>query len=315
MSDNRPDPPTCPICGHRSHVSWLLDKDGWRLFRCRPCDHIFVFPQPSPDELRQIYSFESGYHVELARRPDQGQGSEQHFLETLAQIRRHVTGGTLLDVGCAAGQFMLLAKAAGFAARGVELNPGTAAIARGKGFDVAVGPVEDVPFEPTSFDVVHMGDVIEHVRDPAALLRRVRGLLKTDGLVAVVTPIHDAFFPRTTLMLHQTLGIPWSHPTPPHHLHQFSTRSLASLLAQTGFGVCHQRYTPYSLLSAIRDTGVVREAKRRVREGRPLPIGAQAIRCLTVGLLYGLAWAVDHSQPIRRADVVLTATARLRRPQ
>ncbi|MDJ0849930.1 MAG: hypothetical protein QNK04_16295 [Myxococcota bacterium] len=33
------------------------------------------------------------------------------------------------------------------------------------------------------------------------------------------------------------LQIPWSHATPPHHLHQFSTRSLERLVERGGFEI------------------------------------------------------------------------------
>ena len=315
MADDRDSSPSCPVCGHAQDVSWLLEKDGWRLFRCRACDHIFVSPQPTPAELKRIYSFESGYHVGQKGCLEQGPGADPRLVDTLAHIRQYVAAGSLLDVGCATGRFMALARAAGFAVRGVELNPDTAAIAHRRGLDVVVGAIEDVNLDPRSFDVVYMGDVIEHVRDPAALLRRVHGLLRPDGLVALVTPVHDAFFPRTTFMLFRALGVPWSHPTPPHHLHQFSTLSLTALLGQTGFDICDRQYGPCSLSYEIHGTGVLSVARRLVRERRLIAAGAQAVLCLGVGLLYGLVWVADRCRPYKPTDFELLATARVRRDE
>ena len=46
----------------------------------------------------------------------------------------------------------------------------------------------ELPLEPASFDVVLLGDVIEHLRDPVAALARLRPLLRPGGRLVLSTP-------------------------------------------------------------------------------------------------------------------------------
>jgi 2-polyprenyl-3-methyl-5-hydroxy-6-metoxy-1,4-benzoquinol methylase len=47
-------------------------------------------------------------------------------------------------------------------------------------------------FAPASFDVVAMIDVIEHLSDPAAAIRRAAELLRPGGVLYLVTPDIDS---------------------------------------------------------------------------------------------------------------------------
>ena len=52
--------PNCIICNSQSE--YLLNKDGFDLYKCDNCSLVFVYPQPKPEFLRdEIYSYESGY--------------------------------------------------------------------------------------------------------------------------------------------------------------------------------------------------------------------------------------------------------------
>jgi len=96
----------------------------------------------------------------------------------------------VLDVGCSSGYL-----AAPLAARrntvvGIELDAAAARDARAFCEQVLLGDVEtmDLPLEPGSFDVVLLGDVIEHLRDPVDTLRRLRRFLRPSGRLVLSTP-------------------------------------------------------------------------------------------------------------------------------
>jgi SAM-dependent methyltransferase len=100
------------------------------------------------------------------------------------------SGNRVLDVGCSSGYLARPLAARGNTIVGIELDPDAARAAEEFCEQVLVGDVEtmELPLEPGSFDVVLGGDVIEHLRNPAAALERLRPLLRPGGRVVVSTP-------------------------------------------------------------------------------------------------------------------------------
>ncbi len=95
----------------------------------------------------------------------------------------------LLDVGAHAGRFLTAARDAGWAAEGLELNPKTAAYAAAAtGAVVHTGNVHALDGAARRFDAITITDVLEHVPEPIAVLKRVHALLDEGGWVAVKVP-------------------------------------------------------------------------------------------------------------------------------
>src|SRR6185503_12602246 len=78
---------------------------------------------------------------------------------------------------------------AGFDAIGIELSPWVVDFAK-RTFDVPMllGGIEHQQFARQSFDVVVLNDVLEHLNDPHATLRRCADLLKPNGIMLIQTP-------------------------------------------------------------------------------------------------------------------------------
>jgi 2-polyprenyl-3-methyl-5-hydroxy-6-metoxy-1,4-benzoquinol methylase len=99
-------------------------------------------------------------------------------------------GGRVLDVGCSGGYLAERLVERGATVVGIELDPVAAEQARKVCERVLVGDAEtiELPFEPNSFDAIVCADLIEHLRDPAAFLARMRPLLKPAGRLMLTTP-------------------------------------------------------------------------------------------------------------------------------
>ena len=136
--------------------------------------------------------------------------------------------GKLLDVGAATGFFLTLARRRGWTVQGVEVSPHAAQMARDKGLDVRTGIIGTVEFEPQSFDVVTMWDVIEHMENPRLELDCIARLLKPSGILAINTPDAGS-------ALAKIAGNHWHLVIPPEHLNLFTEASLRKALSQTGF--------------------------------------------------------------------------------
>ena len=100
-------------------------------------------------------------------------------------------GARVLDVGCAEGYLARALVERGCSVVGVEYDRRAAEVAREVCPQVVVGDVEDPKVRAQvdgPFDRVLFGDVLEHVRDPAAVLRWAARLLAPDGRAVVSLP-------------------------------------------------------------------------------------------------------------------------------
>lgn len=98
----------------------------------------------------------------------------------------------VLDVGCGAGALgAALREERGVEVVGLELSADAAAHARER-LDAVVeadlDQLDDLPFEPGSFDAMVFGDVLEHLHDPHRLLRVLRPWLADDGALVCSIP-------------------------------------------------------------------------------------------------------------------------------
>jgi len=225
----------CNQCG--AHDARLLFvKQGYRLVQCTHCALAFIDNPPTTEALARHYSAAAGYHDAL-RDPLSRAYAEMEAVarQHLKVVSRAAQRGHLLDVGCSSGLFLDQARAAGFGVTGIEYSDASAEFARNHfGIDVKAGAVADADFARESFDIVTMFDVIEHVPDPSADLRKIYNLLKPGGLFVVSTPDIDGLFPRASYAAAGMIDH-WPHPEPPSHLFQFSKKTLSAMLRKTGF--------------------------------------------------------------------------------
>lgn len=228
---------SCKLCGTAAGRE-IFVKNGFSLVECSGCSLVYVADPPSGDELRRLYSSESGYHTSLFNlaSPDSiaRRAAAREYFEILSKFR---SGGSILDIGCSSGFFLIQARDGGWKARGLEVSGDTARVARDQfGLDVLTGTLEEGTFPEGCFDVVTLWDVIEHVPDPVKTLALVHRILKDDGLVMFVTPNVGGLFPKMAYLAGRIIGY-WPHPEPPHHLFQFSKRTAREVAKRTGFEV------------------------------------------------------------------------------
>src|SRR5207249_6934470 len=95
---------------------------------------------------------------------------------------------------------------------------------------VHLGPLASHQFASGSFDAIAMSHVIEHVHDPAGLLRECHRILRPGGLLSVVTP-------NWSSLGHRYFGRSWRGLEPPRHLQLYTLPTLVRELRQAGFVV------------------------------------------------------------------------------
>ena len=107
----------------------------------------------------------------------------------LRQCRRLLDGitGEVCDIG--SGYSMVWHSGPWpFTVHAFDRDPGAVAALQGWGVDARFAPADDPPFEKGRFDAVYAGEIIEHLTDPHAALRRWVELLKPGGRLIVTTP-------------------------------------------------------------------------------------------------------------------------------
>jgi 2-polyprenyl-3-methyl-5-hydroxy-6-metoxy-1,4-benzoquinol methylase len=146
------------------------------------------------------------------------------------------TAGHVLDVGCSSGYLSAPLAARGNTIVGIELDPDAAREAEAYCEQILVGNVESMvlPLEPGTFDVVILGDVIEHLRDPVATLARLRPLLRPGGRLVLSTPNVANWALRLSL-----LGGRWRYTDrgilDRTHTHLFTRATLREAIESAGY--------------------------------------------------------------------------------
>jgi SAM-dependent methyltransferase len=158
----------------------------------------------------------------------------------------------------------------GWHTTGIDLNEGALDVARLNGLHVTRGTLEECNFENNSFDVVHLGDLIEHVRSPRSLLKEIRRILRPGGMVVIATPNANSGFSKYSLAFSRFTGMSWAHSQAPYHLYEYRPDTLVKLLERSGFEIenliIHGKGSFPYLVGA---TGYFDELKRELkREGR-----------------------------------------------
>lgn len=239
----------CSLCGggayeeiFGSRVEGLENRDIQELFactssaygecgpivRCLDCGFVYQNPQPDPESVLLAYE-----HVVDVKYAEERQGRVHTFRRALEELETHAQPGRLLDVGSHLGVFVEVARERGWAAEGVELSRWAVEIARGRGVPVTQGTLEDLTAEEDSFDVVTLWDVIEHLSDPLAEIRKVHRLLRPGGVLAISTMDVDA--PVARLLGRRW---PWYMLM---HLTYFSRQTLGRLVEMAGYEVVEVR--------------------------------------------------------------------------
>ncbi len=237
----------CVACGREHDVpqpGFLADSEHrpFDLVHCPDCGLVQQFPRYTPRELDALYH--ADYYVFAEEEPQRWARAVQQYVLHLLRLEGE-RGKRLLDVGCALGHLAALANRRGWRVTGIDVSAEAISQASDRfGLDLRAGDLSRFSNTLPPFDVVFLGDVIEHVLDPCQFLQTVRRLLAPNGVVCVDTPNYGSrwrwFGGSRWLGLNR------------YHINLFNGPSLEALLTACGFsdiriGSCtHYRYESWT---------------------------------------------------------------------
>lgn len=148
-------------------------------------------------------------------------------------------GKRVLDIGCAGGA-MGAAMLEGGATEvvGVEVVPEAAKLAREKltaVYQMDLEKLPELPYPDGHFDVITFADVLEHVRDPIAVLKHLRRYVKNDGAIVCSIPNvrHESVL--LPLVFNGTFKYQDAGILDRTHLRFFTLAEIHGFMRETGF--------------------------------------------------------------------------------
>jgi ubiquinone/menaquinone biosynthesis C-methylase UbiE len=132
-------------------------------------------------------------------------------------------GRSILDLGCATGEYCIILEEMGFECTGVDINPQYVEIARKKGVNAIVAEGDDLKFEDHSFDTVLLFEVLEHVENPQNLLKEAKRVAKKNVLITVPD--------CGQLSELSSLGLTYEHLLETDHVNFFTKNDLENLIS------------------------------------------------------------------------------------
>ena len=180
----------CIICNKSKFISAFpfstnFNKKSFYYKKCITCNFVKIFPFPNKRDLKKLYNNKS-YHEKFYSnlRTNEYKLSVQYLGKFLNKKVK------LLDFGCGSGSFIkeISNKHKSY---GVEYDLETVKKCR-KNIKNANfldnKSINNKKFD-NFFDIIHLGDVLEHVIDPNALLKKLDQKIKKKGLLYVEGPL------------------------------------------------------------------------------------------------------------------------------
>ncbi|MFE4573236.1 class I SAM-dependent methyltransferase [Paenibacillus chitinolyticus] len=195
--------------------------------KCNSCNHIFAYNTPSI--LSRLKYDGINFRLMVPK---------LQFLnaigDSMRELKPHTPGDKLLDVGIGGGELLAVGKELLFDVEGVEIVKMQAEYISDM-LDVKVTACDFLEYTAKqNYDLITLGDVIEHIEDPVKTINKAYELLNDDGVLWISTPNFQSAFSQITKFNDPM----WKEAG---HLHYFSYHSLEKLLQNCKFKVINYK--------------------------------------------------------------------------
>lgn len=236
----------CNLCGSNNAVPYAfnlkepIETHHVRRVKCRKCGFIYSDPQATEETLLGIYNvfYDSRKIGETVKDLDKNvlHGARRFFVE-LTETEKNIGQFRILDVGCNIGHWLSVGQEFGFDVYGVDISPICVEYARNMfGLDqVKNTDLFGAAFPDDFFDYVLLWHVLEHVRDPLALLAEIKRILKPGGTFRIGVPsVYDPIYITNRIICKLRRSLP-SMSSSNLHTCEFTPSTLRLFLVKAGF--------------------------------------------------------------------------------
>lgn len=251
----------CAVCESREIRQ--VDSEC-NLCRCSRCGYVFDSPRPCQKDIIAFYSRAEKYDSWL----NEVAARDALWQRRLRMLLPYCAPGNLLDIGSGIGQFLHHARPYFTQVAGTEVSESAVRIAEERyGLAIQHGRVEDLKLPACFYDTVTLFHVLEHVPDPAKLLRECHQLLRAGGALVIAVPndvlAWSSWVKRMGRKLglapfqkfSRVLGIPRAGTSSEIHLSHFTAGVLRELVTNCGFTILKQGMDPYYASAGLRAVG------------------------------------------------------------
>lgn len=224
--------PACPFCRSEGREFPYQLPQAYRVARCQECGAHYLYPRLTEEAMQEVYRKPSYYQGGTSGYADTSYSDQEAALRATFKcllrnlVKRGLTGGDLLEVGCGYG--FLLDEARSYFRRrtGTEYSQQGAARANETGAEIFVGGIEQLPGDAL-FDLAVAIQVIEHIYEPVTFIDDLVRHVKPGGSIVLATPdIGGA--------LRKMMGRRWPSFKVPEHVVYFDFHSLQKLMSRAG---------------------------------------------------------------------------------
>ncbi len=248
--------PKCPLCGSVKTKRSIFG--GYRyqgtpfyLTRCLGCGFLYVDPLPDKDVMKKMYDdadYFKKYWVRNSRILGYYEGKDaarDNAVKTLDVIKKYKNTGSMIDIGCAGGHFLGAAKEMGYKCTGLEPNAAMAAYAKNTyGIDVINKDFCEASLTLPKFDIVYMGDVLEHMSGVDNIFGCVKNVMTKTSLFVIEGPMT---FNRSLYNMFLALNMVFKKDrmsdNPPYHILEFAANTMRRAIEDNGFRLLYFRIT------------------------------------------------------------------------
>lgn len=185
----------CPVCSSED-FEFYANNDYLDFTKCRKCNLVFLNPVFDLNSVNDGFKgndtlLKDYFNIISKYRPHNPDKIPDAMYDLRIQaIKKIISDGLLLDVGCGDGNFLHIASQV-YEVEGVEVNPQTADIASNF-FTIHRDYLENLNLKPR-YDVVTLNQILYGVPDPVSLFSEIYKVLKPGGILYINTPNSDSY--------------------------------------------------------------------------------------------------------------------------